>query len=100
MEWSERGWKYEIVTGNDNITVLETELIGTGNLQPNTKEKPVFRLGELVEFRLSLDGPPIRIIQGIFKLCRPITKALFLHQSKHQLLFLRLIQSRQTILFR
>ncbi|MBE8966888.1 DUF1392 family protein [Nostocales cyanobacterium LEGE 12452] len=53
----------------DNITVLESELIGTVNLQPNTKEKPVFRLGEWVEFRLSLDDPPIRIIQGIFKLC-------------------------------
>ncbi|WP_372478174.1 hypothetical protein [Nostoc mirabile] len=30
----------------------------------------MFRLSELVEFRLSLDGPPIRIIQGVFKLCR------------------------------
>ncbi|MFS0520076.1 hypothetical protein ACEYW6_36055 [Nostoc sp. UIC 10607] len=30
-----------------------------------SKEKPVFRLGELVEFRLSLDGLPIRINQGI-----------------------------------
>ncbi|WP_229557313.1 DUF1392 family protein [Nostoc sp. XA010] len=41
-----------------------------GNLQPNTKEKLVFRLGELVEFRFHGDDPPIQIIQGIFKLCR------------------------------
>ncbi|AUB44126.1 Protein of unknown function DUF1392 (plasmid) [Nostoc flagelliforme CCNUN1] len=27
--------------------------------------KPVFRLGELVEFRFHGDGPPIRIVQGI-----------------------------------
>ncbi|MEH1962782.1 MAG: DUF1392 family protein [Nostoc sp.] len=70
VEWSERGWKYEIFTLYNNITVLVHELISTGNLQPNTKEKPVFRLGELVEFRLSLDAPPIQIIQGIFKLRR------------------------------
>ncbi|MEH2152561.1 MAG: DUF1392 family protein [Nostoc sp.] len=67
---SEHGWKYEIFTLYDNITVLESELIGTGNLQPNTKEKPVFRLGELVEFRFHGDSLPIRIIQGIFNLCR------------------------------
>ncbi len=31
----------------------------------STKEKPVFRLGELVEFRFHGDGPPVRIVQGI-----------------------------------
>ncbi|MCC5645867.1 DUF1392 domain-containing protein [Nostoc sp. CHAB 5824] len=36
VEWSERSWKYEIFTLYDNITVLESEFIGTGNLQPNT----------------------------------------------------------------
>ncbi|MCL6753097.1 DUF1392 domain-containing protein [Nostoc sp. CCCryo 231-06] len=46
-----------MATGNDNITVSGKELIGTGNLQPNTKEKPVFRLGELVEFRFHGNGP-------------------------------------------
>ncbi|WP_341531805.1 DUF1392 family protein (plasmid) [Nostoc sp. UHCC 0302] len=65
VEWSPQGWKYEISTGNDNINVWGNELIGTGNLQPVTKEKPVFRLGELVEFRFHGDGPPIRIVQGI-----------------------------------
>jgi hypothetical protein len=44
---------------------LGNELIGTGNLQSVTKEKPVFRLGELVKFRFHGDGPPIRIVQGI-----------------------------------
>ncbi|MEH1869300.1 MAG: DUF1392 family protein [Nostoc sp.] len=44
--------------------------VGTGKLQPNTKEKPMFRLGELVEFRFYGDGLSIRIVQGIFKLCR------------------------------
>ncbi|MEH2216777.1 MULTISPECIES: DUF1392 family protein [unclassified Nostoc] len=44
--------------------------VGTGNLQLNTKEKPMFRLGELVEFRFYGDGLSIRIVQGIFKLCR------------------------------
>jgi hypothetical protein len=65
VEWLPQGWKYEIVTGNDNITVWGSELIGTGNLRSLTKEKPVFRLGELVEFRFHGDGPPIRIVQGI-----------------------------------
>ncbi|MGF2037296.1 MAG: DUF1392 family protein [Nostoc sp. CmiVER01] len=65
MEWSEQGWKYEVFTRNDNITVSGNELIETGNLQPVTKEKPVFRLGELVEFRFHGDGPPIRIVRGI-----------------------------------
>lgn len=65
MEWSEHGWKYEIFACNTNITALGSELIGTGDLQLNTKEKPVFRLGELVEFRFHGDGPPIRIVQGI-----------------------------------
>lgn len=32
IEWSECGWKYEIVSGNDNITVWGNELIGTYNL--------------------------------------------------------------------
>ncbi|WP_334952696.1 DUF1392 family protein [Nostoc sp.] len=44
MKWSQHGWKYEIFTLYDNITVLGSEFIGKGNLQPNTKEKPVFRL--------------------------------------------------------
>ncbi|MBW4458552.1 MAG: DUF1392 domain-containing protein [Nostoc indistinguendum CM1-VF10] len=65
VEWSEHGWKYEIFACNTNITVLGSELIGTSNLQPNAKEKPVFRLGELVEFRFHGDGPPVRIVQGI-----------------------------------
>ncbi|WP_442938530.1 hypothetical protein [Nostoc sp.] len=30
----------------------------------------MFRLGELVEFRFYGDGRSIRIVQGIFKLCR------------------------------
>ncbi|MBD2537078.1 DUF1392 family protein [Nostoc flagelliforme FACHB-838] len=38
VEWSPQGWKYEISTGNDNISVWGSELIGTGNLQPVTKE--------------------------------------------------------------
>ncbi|WP_375514781.1 DUF1392 family protein [uncultured Nostoc sp.] len=42
VEWSEQGWKYEVFTLYDNITVSGNELIGTGNLQPVTKEKPVF----------------------------------------------------------
>lgn len=70
VEWSAKGWNYEIVSGKDNLTVLGREIISTGNLQPNTKDKPVFRLGELVEFRFHGDGPSIRIVQGIFKLCR------------------------------
>ncbi|MBG1268744.1 DUF1392 family protein [Nostoc sp. WHI] len=73
VEWSPQGWKYEINTCNDNISVWGSELIGTGNLrsplalaQPSLpQEKPVFRLGELVEFRFHGDGPPIRIVQGI-----------------------------------
>ncbi|MBD2534054.1 DUF1392 family protein [Nostoc flagelliforme FACHB-838] len=68
VEWSPQGWKYEINTCNDNITVWGSELIGAGNLrsplalaQPSLpQEKPVFRLGELVEFRFHGDGPPIR----------------------------------------
>jgi hypothetical protein len=65
VQWSSEGWKYEIITVQDNITVLGNQIIGTGNLQPVTKEKPVFRLGELVKFRFHGDGPPIRIVQGI-----------------------------------
>jgi hypothetical protein len=65
VEWSEHGWKYEIFACNTNITVLGSELIGTGNLQLEAITKPVFRLGELVEFRFHGDGPPIRIVQGI-----------------------------------
>jgi hypothetical protein len=62
VEWSEHGWKYEIFACNTNITVLEGELIGTGNLQLEAIAKPVFRLGELVEFRFHGDGPPVRIV--------------------------------------
>ncbi|QKQ73286.1 DUF1392 domain-containing protein [Nostoc sp. TCL240-02] len=54
-----------MVSGNDNLTVLGREIIGTGNLQLVTKEKPVFELGELVEFRFHGDGTPARIVQGI-----------------------------------
>jgi hypothetical protein len=69
IEWSAQGWSYEIVSGNDNLTVLGREIIGTGNLQLVTKEKPVFGLGELVEFRFHGDGPAIRIVQGIQLIC-------------------------------
>lgn len=69
VEWSGKGWSYEIVSGNDNLTVLGREIIGTGNLQLVIKEKPVFCLGELVEFRFHGDGPPIRIVQGIQLIC-------------------------------
>jgi hypothetical protein len=65
VEWSKHGWKYEINTCNTNIIVLGSELIGTGKLQANTKEKPVFKLGKLAEFRFHGDRPPIRIVQGI-----------------------------------
>ncbi|MCC5661905.1 DUF1392 domain-containing protein [Nostoc sp. XA010] len=51
VEWSLQGWKYEINTCNDNITVWGSELIGTGNLRSLPQQKPVFGLGELVEFR-------------------------------------------------
>ncbi|MCC5633874.1 DUF1392 domain-containing protein [Nostoc sphaeroides CHAB 2801] len=69
VEWSAKGWNYEIVSGKDNLTVLGRELIGTGKLQLVTKEKPVFELGELVEFRFHGDGPPARIVQGIQLIC-------------------------------
>jgi hypothetical protein len=36
VEWSKQGWKYEIVTGRDNITVLGNELRSTSNLQPSS----------------------------------------------------------------
>ncbi|WP_100903984.1 DUF1392 family protein [Nostoc flagelliforme] len=65
VERSERGWKYEIFACNTNITAFGSELICTGNLQLEAIAKPVFRLGELVEFRFHGDGPPIRIVQGI-----------------------------------
>ncbi|MCC5600542.1 DUF1392 family protein [Nostoc favosum] len=69
IEWSAKGWNYQIVSGKDNLTVLGREIIGTGNLQLVTKEKPVFGLGELVEFRFHGDGPPTRIVQGIQLIC-------------------------------
>jgi hypothetical protein len=69
VEWSAKGWNYQIVSGKDNLTVLGREIIGTGNLQLVIKEKPVFCLGELVEFRFHGDGPPIRIVQGIQLIC-------------------------------
>ncbi|MBW4427170.1 MAG: DUF1392 domain-containing protein [Nostoc desertorum CM1-VF14] len=65
VEWSQHGWKYEIVLGNDKITVLGNEIIPTGDLQQIIKEKPVFLLGELVEFRFHGNGSPLRIVQGI-----------------------------------
>ncbi|WP_175586964.1 DUF1392 family protein [Nostoc sp. UIC 10630] len=69
VEWSGKGWSYEIVSGNDNLTVLGREIIATGNLQLVTKEKLVFSLGELVEFRFYGDGQPTRIVQGIQLIC-------------------------------
>ncbi len=69
VEWSAKGWNYEIVSSNDNLIVLGREIIGTGNLQLVTKEKPVFELGELVEFRFHGDGSPARIVQGIQLIC-------------------------------
>ncbi|MBD2247989.1 DUF1392 family protein [Nostoc sp. FACHB-888] len=65
VESSLHGWKYEITTDYDNITVLGHEIIGTGNLRTLTIAKPIFRLGELVRFRFNGDGQPLRIVQGI-----------------------------------
>ncbi|MBC1279745.1 DUF1392 family protein [Nostoc sp. UCD121] len=69
VEWSAKGWSYEIVSSNDNLTVLGREIIGTGKLQLVTKDKPMFGLGELVEFRFHGDGPPVRIVQSIQLIC-------------------------------
>ncbi|MFN6487633.1 MULTISPECIES: DUF1392 family protein [unclassified Nostoc] len=45
-------------------TPLLIQRVG-GRSQSKYKEKPVFRLGELVEFRFHGDGPSVRIVQGI-----------------------------------
>jgi Protein of unknown function (DUF1392) len=69
VEWSDQGWSYEIACDNNNITVLGREIIGTGELLALTFEKPVFQLGETVEFRFHGDGPELRIVQGIQLIC-------------------------------
>ncbi|MBD2565882.1 MULTISPECIES: DUF1392 family protein [Nostoc] len=65
IEWKQQGWAYEIATDNDNITVYESKIIGTGHLESLPIPKPVFRLGELAKFRFHGDGPPLRLVQGI-----------------------------------
>ncbi|MEH2052310.1 DUF1392 family protein [Nostoc sp.] len=43
MEWSDKGWSYEIACYNNSLTVLGREIIGTGELLTLTFEKPIFQ---------------------------------------------------------
>lgn len=43
MEWSDKGWSYEIACYNNSLTVLGREIMGTGELLTLTFEKPIFQ---------------------------------------------------------
>lgn len=65
VEWSDDGWSYAIATGRGIISVLDSEIIASGQLQPLVISKPQFRLGQLVNFRFANDGPKVRMILGM-----------------------------------
>ncbi|BCL39654.1 DUF1392 family protein [Nostoc sp. MS1] len=65
VEWSDDGWSYAIATDRGIISVPNSEIIASGQLQPLSIQKPHFRLGQLVNFRFANDGPKIRMILGM-----------------------------------
>ncbi|WP_066377149.1 MULTISPECIES: DUF1392 family protein [unclassified Anabaena] len=65
MQWEQEGWNYAIAIGKNIIYTSGSEITGTGRLHLVTPEKPVFRLGELVEFRFAGNIPKLRTVLGI-----------------------------------
>ena len=65
VEWSDIGWNYSIDSERGIISVPDSEIIASGQLQPLVISKPQFRLGQLVNFRFANDGPKIRTILGL-----------------------------------
>ncbi|MBD2255175.1 DUF1392 family protein [Nostoc parmelioides] len=65
IEWSDDGWSYSIASQKGIISVPDSEIIASGQLQPLVISKPQFRLGQLVNFRFANDGPKIRMILGM-----------------------------------
>ncbi|WP_414756614.1 DUF1392 family protein [Anabaena sp. CCY 9910] len=65
VEWSETGWSYSIDSDRGIISVTDSEIIASGQLQPLVISKPQFRLGQLVNFRFANDGPKVRMILGM-----------------------------------
>ncbi|BAY73284.1 hypothetical protein NIES23_61120 (plasmid) [Trichormus variabilis NIES-23] len=65
VEWSDDGWSYSIASQKGIISVPDSEIIASGQLQPLVIAKPQFRLGQLVNFRFANDGPKIRMILGM-----------------------------------
>jgi hypothetical protein len=65
MQWEQDEWNYAIAVGKKIIYTSSSEITGTGRLHLVTREKPVFRLGELVKFRFAGDTPQLRTVLGM-----------------------------------
>ncbi|WP_414545723.1 DUF1392 family protein [Nostoc sp. CCY0012] len=65
VEWVNNGWYYSIALQNEIVLASGIEIIPTGQLQSVAAEKPVFMVGELVNFRFGDHAAKIRTVLGL-----------------------------------
>ena len=65
MQWKHECWIYSIDCGNEILHATQNQIIGTGELEAITVQKPTFVLGERVILCSHDKGTKQRLILGI-----------------------------------
>ncbi|MBD2452329.1 DUF1392 domain-containing protein [Nostoc sp. FACHB-152] len=65
VQWYGNCWNYVIEIKDDFLYTTKHQIIGTGQIQPNTLTKPSFVLGDRVMLRFPNHGTNQRLILGI-----------------------------------
>ncbi|MCC2693885.1 DUF1392 family protein [Nodularia sp. LEGE 04288] len=65
VEWGDNIWNYSIALDNKIVSVPGVEMIPTGQIQSTAAEKPVFMVGELVNFRFGDHAAKVRTVLGL-----------------------------------
>lgn len=68
VEWLQSEWSYAIAINDEVVYSSASQLYGTGKLQMEVTDKPVFALGEKVLFRRSKNTTQLRLVQGIHRI--------------------------------
>ena len=65
VQWKHESWLYTVICGNEIVHATEHQIIGTGQLEALTVQKPAFVLGQRVMLCAYGDGTKQRLILGV-----------------------------------
>lgn len=65
VKWKHECWLYTVICGNEIAHATEHQIIGTGQLESLTVQKPTFVLGQKVILCAYGDGTKQRLILGV-----------------------------------